>query len=182
MGLRATDSEWGGVNKLMHWTLFILVIATFVAVNVAQGYERGTDERAWWMVMHRSFGITAMVLMLVWLVSRPWLGRPDQYGAKWQAMLSQVSHWGMILLVLGMPFAGILMAQFYASEVHVFNLFSIPVVLPENRDLGEMIYNMHTNVAAPLLAALILLHIVGAFWHHLIDKDNTLKRMLPWNK
>ena len=178
MGLRSTDSQWGSLNKLLHWALFLAVLATFVAVNVAGSYERGTDERTWWMVMHRSFGLTAMLLMVIYLVLRPWTGRPHQHGALWQSRLSGLVHLGLILLVIGMPIAGLLMSQFAQREVSVFGWFAIPVVLGENSDLSSAIYNVHTNIAAPLIFVLILLHVGGALWHHVLDKDNTLKRML----
>lgn len=178
MGLRSTDTQWGATNKLLHWALFLVVLATFVAVNIAGTYDRGTDERAWWMVMHRSFGLLAMLIMVVYLILRPWAGRPYQHGALWQSHLSTVVHLGLVLLVIGMPIAGLLMSQFAQREVSVFGLFAIPVVLGENRDLSSMIYDAHTKVAAPLVFVLILLHIGGALWHHFLDKDNTLTRML----
>ncbi|MBZ2188881.1 cytochrome b/b6 domain-containing protein [Alcanivorax sp. JB21] len=178
MGLRSTDTQWGSLNKLLHWSLFLAVLMTFIAVNVAGTYERGADERTWWMMLHRSFGLTAMLLMGIWLVLRPWTGRPLQYGALWQAQLSRVVHWGLVLLVIGMPVAGLLMSQFGQREVSVFGLFVIPVLLAENKDLSSLIYNAHTNIAAPLIFVLILVHIGGSLWHHIFDKDETLTRMI----
>lgn len=182
MAMLSSDSQWGSLHKVLHWTLFLLVLATFVAVNIAQGYERGSEEKAWWMIMHRSFGVTAMLLMAAWLIVRISTGRPNQYGALWQARLSKVTHWGMVLLVLGLPLGGLLMSQFAGREVVIFHLFSIPPVLPESEALAKQIYTVHTEIGAPLLFVLILLHIGGALWHHFIDRDGTLRRMLPGGK
>ena len=77
-----------------------------------------------------------------------------------------------------MPIAGLLMSQFAQKPVNVFGWFEIPVVLAENEKLAGIIYEMHTHVAAPILVALVALHILGALWHHLFDKDDTLKRMI----
>ena len=33
--------------------------------------------------------------------------------------------------------------------------------------------------AGPILVGLVVLHTVGALWHHFIDRDGTLTRMLP---
>jgi len=177
MSLRSTDTRWGVLNKLFHWTLFLVVVAIFIAVNMAEAQPRGSDAKAWWMIAHRSLGLTAMVLMLVWLATGLWTGRPYPYGALWQTRLATLTHWGMILLILGMPVAGLLMSQFAQKPVNVFGWFEIPVVLTENKELAGIIHEIHTHVAAPILVALVGLHVVGALWHHFFDKDETLKRM-----
>lgn len=178
MTLRSTDTRWGVLNKLFHWSLFLLVVAIIVAVNMAEAQPKGSDAKAWWMVAHRSLGLTAMMVMLAWVILKPWLGRPHPYGALWQTRLATLVHWGMILLIIGMPIAGLLMSQFAQKPVSVFGCFDIPVVLAENEKLAGIIYGMHTRVAAPLLVGLVGLHVAGALWHHFFDKDETLKRML----
>lgn len=179
MPQQSLDNRWSATSKAFHWIAFLVIIAVFVTVNVAEGYERGSDEKIWWMMLHRSFGLVAMTLMVIWLLARLRIGRPDPYGARWQERLSWLTHWGMILLILGMPVAGLAMSQFAGRDVSVFGLFSIPAVIEPNRDIATQIHFVHTSIAAPLLATLVLIHIAGAFWHHFIDRDHTLKRMLP---
>lgn len=49
------------------------------------------------------------------------------------------------------------------------------VIYPLLDDIGDTI---HSFIGETLLPAAIILHIVGALKHHLIDKDSTLLRML----
>ena len=48
--------------------------------------------------------------------------------------------------------------------------------LPRNAELSEMAEEVHAIVGY-LLIACIVLHVVGALKHHIIDKDGTLMRM-----
>lgn len=173
-------TTWQWSTKALHWLLFLVVVAAVFAAFIASGYEREAPEKGLYMMFHKSFGLTIFVLMLAWITVRFKYGRPKPIGKSWQINLSRVVHWSIVLLLLGMPIFGLLMSQFYQSPVDVFGLFSIPVVLGENKELGDMIHTLHAGVAAPLLILLLSIHIAGALWHHVIDKDETLKRMRPY--
>lgn len=178
MSLRSTSTHWGSAAKTFHWVTFLVVVGAFVSVNVAGGFEKETTERATWMMLHKSFGVTALGLVMLGFVER-FLGRPVPLGALWQDRLARLVHWAILLMLVGMPAGGLLMAQFAGVEVHIFGLFSIPVLLTPDKELAELVHQGHTQVGAPLLAGLIVIHVLGALWHHWIDRDDTLKRMLP---
>ncbi len=173
------DTQWHPVAKTLHWLLFLFVLAALVAVTVAHDHEAGSPERIGWVVWHLSFGITALVLMVAWLMARPRIGRPAPIGAPWQRRLASLVHWGMVALVIVMPLAGLLMAQFSGHPVSFYHLVPIPPLLPANEALAERILALHKSVGAPIFVLLVLVHIAGALWHHLVDKDVTLKRILP---
>lgn len=178
MSLSNTDTRWGGLNKVMHWGIALVVILSISAVWYAGSLPKGDPGKGTWMMLHKSFGVTALALMVIWRIIRVKTGRPAPYGAIWQVRLAQVTHWGLILLVIAMPLAGILMSQVGGRDLVVFNLFTIPPVMAENKDLAGLIYTVHTKLAAPLLLFLIVAHVAGALWHHVFDKDETLKRMI----
>src|SRR5699024_12342059 len=77
-----------------------------------------------------------------------------------------------------MPIGGFIMSQFFESPLVLFNLIQVPQILPGNEELGGVLMSMH-RIAGPTFFFIILAHIAGALWHHFIDKDETLKRMLP---
>lgn len=174
----AADSRWSGLNKAMHWGIALVVVLTIGAVWYAGSLPKGDAGKGTWMMLHKSFGFTALVLMVLWRLARIKVGRPVAYGAIWQVRLAQVTHWGLILLIIGMPLAGILMSQVGGRDLVVFNLFTIPPMMAENKALAELIYTIHTKFAAPLLLFLIVAHVGGALWHHFVDKDETLVRMI----
>lgn len=169
--------EWSTVSKVLHWLLLLFVIAAFVAVNVAGSYERGDPEKLWWMRTHLSMGLSAMVMMLSWLIVLARQGRPTRTGSHWQITLARVTHWGMAILVIAMPIAGVTATLLYGYDVIIYGFITIPAFLAENEALAKQVLEVHKHVAAPLFATLIALHLVGALWHQFIDKDDTLKRM-----
>ncbi len=171
--------EWSGASKLLHWLLFAFVLAAFVAVNIAGSYERGDPEKLWWMRAHLSVGVSAMLLMITWLIVLAKQGRPPRGGAPWQILLARITHGGMAILVIAMPIAGISATLLSGYDVVLYGLITIPPFIAENKELAKQVLEVHKHVAAPAFATLILLHMAGTVWHALIDKDDTLTRMLP---
>lgn len=55
---------------------------------------------------------------------------------------------------------------------------SLPPLAVENEDLAELIEEIH-EVVGILGYCLIALHAAAALFHHYIQKDNTLLRILP---
>lgn len=170
---------WSPSLKSLHWLLFVVIASAVTCVLLASGYERGNPVKGQLMFFHKSFGVTVLVLMIIWVVTRLNTGRPSPIGHKWQLHLATTVHWTLVVLVLALPLAGLLMSQFAQQSVSVFGLFSIPVWLDENKAAAKAIHAVHAGFAGPLLIALVALHFVGALWHHFIDRDATLVRMLP---
>jgi len=62
-----------------------------------------------------------------------------------------------------------------------FGIVPIPDLLAKNKELGNLLRDVH-EVLNLILAALVIGHIGAALKHHLIDKDDILTRMLPQRK
>lgn len=178
MSLGNTTSRWGGFNKLMHWGLFVVLAGVFITVNIAMGLEKGDPTKGLLMMLHKSFAVTALLLMVIWRVKRMGSPRPEPYGAKWQIQISGLVQGLIILLVIAMPIGGFLMSQFFESPLVIFNIIPVPQILPVNKEIGGIFMSIH-RIAGPALFFIIVAHFAGALWHHFIDKDETLKRMLP---
>ncbi|MGB7483418.1 MAG: cytochrome b [Castellaniella sp.] len=175
----ANATVWNPSLKALHWLLFLVIAAAVICVLIAGGYERGDPAKGQFMFLHKSFGVTALLLMIAWVATRLGKGRPQPIGQSWQLRLAAVVHWALVALVLALPVAGLLMSQFAQQSVSVFGLFSIPVWLDEDKSAAKAIHTVHAGFAGPILIALVVLHTLGALWHHFIDRDGTLARMLP---
>jgi cytochrome b561 len=97
-----------------------------------------------------------------------------------------VIHWVSIIGTIAMPLSGMLDAYMSGRGLNVFGLNLVAANLGDTgravaisrnlAELGEVIHVQAANVVTAAIAA-IALHVVGALKHHIIDKDNTLRRM-----
>lgn len=178
MSIRNTATEWGSVAKLLHWLVFFLIVAALVAVNLHETFPKGSDERAFWMMLHKSFGVSIFLLVLVRLVWRASNVTPAADPApQWQLLASKAVHAGLYLVLIAMPLSAALASQFAGRPIPFFGLFEIAPFLAENKDMAGVMMGLHKGVFAPLLILLVLGHVAAALYHHVVTKDNTLRRM-----
>ena len=70
------------------------------------------------------------------------------------------------------------MSSAKAFQTVWFGVLPIPDLLPKNKELGDMLLELHQGLNL-LLIVLLIVHVAAALKHHFFDKDNVLKRMLP---
>ncbi|MDX1802598.1 MAG: cytochrome b [Alcanivorax sp.] len=170
---------WHPLSKGLHWLIALLLVAVWGSIELHEFYSKGDPMREWWKMLHFSLGLTVLMLMLIrfyWRATHP---RPAPLGAPWQQRLSGLIHGLLYLVVIGMPLGGFSVRQFAGKPIEVYGLFTVPQLTPVNHDLAEAIEFLHTEVFWYLLLGLLGLHVAGGLWHHFVDRDSTLKRMLP---
>ena len=57
-----------------------------------------------------------------------------------------------------------------------FGVLPLPDFVPKDKELGELLENVHAWLAYGL-AALVLAHVAGALKHQFVDRDGLLARM-----
>ena len=62
--------------------------------------------------------------------------------------------------------------------VVVWGVLPLPALIGADEALGETLVAVH-RWTSRLLLALVLLHVAAALHHHLVRKDDVLRRMLP---
>ena len=129
------------------------------------------------MALHKATG-TVLLLFIIWRVVwrlRQGFPAPVPGMPNWQLLASKVTHWGLLVMMLVMPLSGVTMSLLGGRPISIYGLFSVPP-LGKIEALADAAHEVH-EYAAWVLAALVALHIAGAFKHLLIDKDGTLARM-----
>lgn len=181
MAIRNSSERWGSLAQFFHWLIFLLMVGAWIAVEAHEGYPKGSDERAQWMMLHKAMGLS--VFFLVWLRLGWRLANPvpaPEPAAAWQLRLAGLTHVLLYGVMIAMPAAGLLASQFAGREVSWFGLFTIPVGLAPDKALAGALMALHKNWLWPLLLGLLVLHVGAALWHHFVRKDRTLRRMLPF--
>ncbi|ARG97656.1 cytochrome b [Legionella micdadei] len=168
--------------KYLHWLIAVIVIGM---LSVSYFLEDLPERYVGFAFMlHKSFGITVLFLMVIRVV---WIWRngkpplPDSMPI-WEKILSNSVHYALYFFVILMPLCGWIMSVAANKPPYFFNLFhlTLPGIEP-NKELAHLMKETH-NTIAWIIIALLSLHIAGALKHFFIDKDNVLQRMLPRTK
>ncbi|HWQ40166.1 MAG TPA: cytochrome b [Burkholderiales bacterium] len=164
----------------LHWITAVLVLTLIGLGLYMTDIPRGTPERSFFYNLHKSIGLTTglvVLLRLWWRYRNPPPPLPPSVPG-WQVRASRISHALLYLCLIVMPLAGFSASQFTKFGVTYFGLFKIPPLGPENKEIYDFLQGIHGTTAV-LLMALIVVHVVAALKHLLVDKDGVFQRMLP---
>ncbi len=140
---------------------------------------KGTPERTYWFNLHKSIGITVGVLVLVRLLWRA-THRPPALPStmpRWEAAAAHVNHVVLYACLLLMPLSGFLASNFSKFGVKFFGT-QIGPFFREDQAWRDGLQEVH-EILSYVLVALVVVHVLAAFKHLLIDRDAVFSRMLP---
>lgn len=180
MSLKNTADRWGGVSQLLHWLIALLILSLGV-VGLVMGELPRNPKYFWVYTMHKSLGLTVLALVLVRIGWRLYAGAPEPVPGTptWQSRVASLTHGLIYLLILAMPLSGWL----YDSTSGLrpfrwFGLVEVPKLAAPDEALAQASRGAHEWLFW-LLIALVLAHAGAALYHHLVQRDSTLARMLP---
>lgn len=177
--LKNTETSWGSVAKLFHWTISLLIIGLLI-VGALMGYAPPSLKGIIYNT-HKLIGLFVLLLVILrisWRCINITPRLPDAL-PRWMVHASQISHRLLYLLMLSMPISGWVMSSAAGQQYHP-HLFGFTFGLPiaTNRALAQSANQAHELLAWMLLMVLIT-HISAALYHHFIRKDEILIRMMP---
>ena len=175
--MKNTENSYGAVARSFHWLLFLMLSFSIVAGNFLASMPKGT-EKLQAAGMHKSFGLVILALVLMrlgWRLINVSPKDPEGTPAM-QSLMAHAMHWVLYALMLAQPLAGILMSQAAGFPISFFGLFNLPVLLDKDPSMAEFFRGAHGTVWILLVLAIIG-HVGAALYHHVIEKDDVLKRM-----
>jgi cytochrome b561 len=179
--MKDTENGYGGVSILLHWLAAITMIALFV---LGQAAEDATDsDRKALLGLHISIAISMYLILVGRIGWRLFNGRPRVL-IQQSKPLMLLAHWIPIILLAGlalMLLSGPIMVWSKGYPINIFRLISLPSPLGKMETLHEVMEALH-KLGAKLLFFAFALHMLGVLKHLIIDRDNTLKRMLVPSK
>ncbi len=174
-----TPERFGVVAKSFHWGVALFII-TLLCVGLYMTDLAPSPQKFQIYGLHKAFGITVLLLACLRLGWKLGGVKPRALSshAKWERALAHLTHGFLYVAMLGMPLSGWAMSSAANYPVSVFGLFTLPNIVPADESTVDAMKAVHGVLAWGLIGA-IGLHAAGALKHHIIDKDITLRRMLP---
>lgn len=166
-------------QRILHWLMAIVIISALALGLYCSYLVPGTPARQTLLDVHKSLGMTALVLIAIRLPLRLSLGEPayrrpldvfNHYAARGAHIL-------LYALMILMPLAGYTTSAAGGRDLPWFGIFEWPNLLPLNKPLANTAAQIH-EYGAYCLYAVVSVHILAALWHHFARKDEVLQRML----
>jgi len=183
MAIMNSEARFGALAKLFHWGMAALILG-LIGLGLYM-HELPLSPRKFELyALHKSLGATALGLALLRIgwraVNKPPASLPDIPAE--QVKLAALAHWALYGCMLALPLSGWLMASASGTPVDLFNSgLLLPTLVGADDDLRIAFRLLH-DLIGKLLMVLIAIHVGAALKHHFIDKDATLRRMLPWGR
>lgn len=179
MTRRNPPDRWGGVSQLLHWLVVALILTTGI-LGLVMGDMRNSPTKIEVYALHKSLGLTILALATLRLTWRLYAGAPHPVPGtpRWQDRLASVTHWLLYGLLFAIPLSGWIFNSAAGYPLQWFKLVNLPALVARDADLRQLAGNVH-ELLFWTLVGLALLHAAAALYHHLIQRDATLTRMLP---
>ena len=177
MKLLNTKKTYGLVARFLHWTIALLVIGLFVSglwmrsLDYTHPWYRAAPD------LHTSFGLVFIAFLVFRISWRSVNMKPTPLGrARVEHALSAVVHAFLYAMMIAMAITGYLYASADGKAPGFFGLVHFPVIL-YSKTVADRSGDLHEWFAYVIIG-FVVLHLVGALKHHIIDRDDTLRRMV----
>ncbi len=176
MGIKNTSQQWGWLSKTLHWLTALLI---FIQVPLGFYAEslRLSPFKMDVFVWHKSLGMLVFLLLILRLLWRIKGTIPKTLGAsRIQQRLAQLAHTLLYGLMVLLPISGWITSSAANIPVKLFWLIPLPALVGPDEALKSLAAEIH-EISVFALLVILVLHIGAALHHHLLLRDNTLKRM-----
>jgi cytochrome b561/polyisoprenoid-binding protein YceI len=185
MQARNTATTYGAVGKALHWATALLILTLlplgFVAVEWPYDDSQALATKAWLFSLHKTLGVAVFFLALArigWALTQP-RPAPLHPDRRLETALAEGVHAALYVSLVAVPASGWVHHAAVTGFAPIWWPFgqTLPFV-PQTPAVADAAASVHALFTKLLIAALAL-HIAGALKHHLVDRDATLRRMLP---
>ena len=174
-----TATTWGWPAKVLHWIGAVLILLLLV--------------HGWWMTHmtprpdrlanyagHSAIGYDLLALTIVRLLWR-WLNPVPELPADlkpWERAAAHIGHISLYVFIFIVSVTGWMVATTFRVPMtkDVFGINVPPIVTTVDRAVRQWIEESH-KVLAYVLAAVVVIHVIGALRHHIFKRNQILRRM-----
>lgn len=174
------DSRFSTWTRHLHWVVFILVACALLLIYIHAWTPRGSWLHGSAKWAHMQFGLAVLLVMLPRLLVRRRAGANPPITPttpRWQMAAAKVMHLALYVLLIVTPLLGIA-NRLWSTGAWDFLGIPMPHVAAPDRAFSHMLEGIHGDFGN-ILMYLAGAHALIALFHHFVQRDNTLRRMLP---
>ncbi|MFZ2234819.1 MAG: cytochrome b [Dokdonella sp.] len=179
MNWKNTVDRYGSLSIAMHWLMLLLLAAVYACIELREFYPKGSDPREALKQWHFMLGLS--VFALLWLRLALRLSGPTPQVqpplSVWQHRFAKLIHLALYLFMAVMPLLGWLVLSAKGKVIPFFGL-ELPALIGTDEVFADSLKEIHETIGT-VGYYLIGLHAAAALFHHYIQHDNVLLRMLP---
>lgn len=175
-----TVARYDRVQRLLHWLMAAIILAAVAIGLYCSTQAPGTPVRRALLEVHKSLGMTALVLVVIRVGYRLFAGAPShgRYLGRLTRLAANSAHLMLYALMVMMPVTGYLFSAAGGYSLPWFGLFQWPRLVPVGKALASTWQYFH-DWGADIIYVVLALHLAAVAWHHFVMKDDVLARMLP---
>jgi len=176
MAVRDGNRSFGLVTRVLHSVIFILIVVQFALGWTFELFPQGSTTRGAWIALHESGGLLLLLAGLAFVAWRRGNVRPSLSALpRWQRAAARTVHGLLYLLLMAQPLLGIALITCGGHAVHFYGLRLGPYFV-QRKELAAHLASAHEWLAVGLAAA-IAPHTLAALFHHLVRRDDVMRRM-----
>jgi len=166
--------------KWLHWLVAGFIVAAFGLALVMTDMPGITPTKLKYFNWHKWLGVTVFGLACLRLVWRLFHEPPalPTHMKPWEKLAAHGGHLALYFFIFAVPIAGYLYSLAAGYPVVYLGKFPLPVVMGPDPVLKPVLKEAH-ELLAWAMAAVVGLHAAAALKHHVVDRDEVLRRMLP---
>lgn len=175
----AKRQSWTRLAVALHWLVAVLILFNIGLGLVAEEMAM-SPAKLQVFLWHKSVGLTVLALAglrLCWRFAHaPPPPANDQSDA--EQRIASIVHWSLYALIFLVPLTGWWLNSVANFPFRWFGLFAVPHIASPSEAQEGWAELTHVWLAWGL-SGLVAAHAAAAFKHHLINRDDVLRRMWP---
>jgi len=171
--------EYDATARTLHWTVVALLACQFVTALLLPHIKMDTPLDTI-ITLHFNLGLAILVVMAIRLVHR-WRHPVRVAGGAapaWESAVADATHRLFYAILLIGPFLGWAAASAHSVPVRLLGTVELPALAPRKAPWALLAGDIH-GWAMWTLLALLGAHAAAALYHHVVRRDDVLRRMLP---
>lgn len=173
MAIKSSADRYGTVALVVHWTTALLIIGLLMSgFRATAALDAATKSGL--LRLHVPMGLFILALTVFRVAWWQFADRKPASlsGDRLQTAAARIVHLLFYIVIIGMAASGIGMLALSGAGSVIFS--SGTTVLP---DFATYAPRIPHGIGARALVALLVLHVGGALYHHVIKKDRIFARM-----